>query len=218
MPIDLFTGLTKGPQGPELIRMQTDNWGKYWDQAFAGKDDEGFVEKTRIMWKHTFLPATILLIYDVQMFNKTGGIPNVLLRMKWHYLRWLGPPLAYTSIVCCTSALRGKTDQKNHLVGGAAAGAVLGALNKSAIMGGVCGFLFGLVGHLYKDSMMRGYELIPADWAKTPRHGNAFSHKLDYTTNWFKPKPGYWARSEADVERVFNQGQMGDGDSQRRLW
>jgi len=224
MVVDGITGILKGPQGPEPHGATNDlfgtrPWGKYFEEAFAGNDDEDVVEKTRIMWKHAFPLATGLLIYDVQMFNRTGGVVNVLQRMKWHYLRWGAPMLAYTSIVCCTSALRGgKTDQKNHLVGGFAAGAVLGHFNKSVIGGGVMGFFLGLLGWYYKDSKMNGYEVFPAIWEQPARHGNQFTHKLDFTGDFFAPRPGYWARSEADVERVFKQGQLGDGNSQRKWW
>jgi hypothetical protein len=218
MPIDLVTALWKGPQGPELIRAGDDLWGKFWEEAFAGNDDEGVIEKTGILWKHTFGWASMFLIFDTQMFHYKGGIPNILQRAKWHYVPWMGAPLAYTSTVCCVSALRGgKTDQKNHVAGALAAGAVIGKHAKNFQTGLVSGLLLSCLAWYYKDSRMRGYEVFPLGDGPA-RHGNQFSHKHDYTTSMFTPRPGYWARSQEEVEKVFKQGQMGDGNYNRKIW
>jgi len=219
MVVDAITACTKGPQGPETIRAGQSHWGKFLEEAFAGNDDEGFVEKTRIIGKHTFLASTVLLIFDVNMYNRHGGIPNILQRMKFHYTPWLGATVAYTSTVCCVSALRGgKTDQKNHAAGAVAVGTVIGKCAKSFVGGMVSAFFLGCVAWHYKDSKMRGYEVFTDIWSKNARHGNPFSHKMDYTTNWFPQRPGYWARSGEEVEQVFKQGQMGDGNHYTKRW
>jgi len=216
MRIDLITGLTKGPQGPELERSHDDTWGKHIEEAFAGKDDEGFVEKTGILWKYAFVPATIFTIYDVNCYNRHGGIPNVLKRMRFHYVPWFGCCIAYTSTVHVVSAFRGKTDQWNHFIGGFAVGTCIGKFSRNFRIGLANGLGFALLCYYYKDSKMNGYEVFPT--VGNPRLGNPWTHKNDYTTDWFAPRPGYWARSQDDVEKVFKQGQLGDGNYHKKLW
>lgn len=47
--------------------------------------------------------------------------------MKFHYGPWMGATVAYTAGVATACSLRGgKSDHKNHVVGGFAAGAVVG--------------------------------------------------------------------------------------------
>ena len=75
MPVSFFTALLYGPQGPETKRRNADinreKWGKYLEEAFDGKDDEGFIMKTLIMMKHAMIPATLFYVMDVNMFNRT---------------------------------------------------------------------------------------------------------------------------------------------------
>jgi len=216
---NLFTALVYGPQGPMEDRIGDDNWGKSLDDAFEGKDNENFLEKTAIISKHSAVFATMITIIDVNMFNTKGGIPNVLKRIKYHFVPWIGCSVAYTATASIACSLRGgKTDTTNHVIAGFAAGTAFGKYTRSFITGMTSGCLFAFLGWLYKDSRIEGYEVVPAIWKKHPRHGMPFTHKNDYTSPIFRDRPGYWARSEAEVEEVFKRGQLSNGDSTRRLW
>ncbi|ODN00368.1 hypothetical protein Ocin01_06315 [Orchesella cincta] len=218
MPDNFFTGILYGPQGPETRRIGDDRWGKYLECAFEGKDDEGFVEKTSIMGKHTFFLGTMWAIADVCLLNNRGGLPTALQRMKFHYVPWLGGTVAYTATVSTVCGLRGgKTDQWNHAAGGFAVGSIIGKLSRSFIIGLVSGSFLSVMGWYYKDSRMNNYELFPAVWEKPGKSGHAFTHKWDFTTNWNAPRRGYWVRTPEESAEVYKSGQYGDNEV-KRIW
>lgn len=84
------------------------------------------------------------------------------------------------------------------------------------------GFVFALLGYLYKDSRMNDWEMFPSILhgpGTALKLGTWWSHKCDFTMKTtFPARPGYWARSEDEVERVMRQGQLGDGDSYKKVW
>jgi len=221
LPDNFFVGLLYGPSGPITHRLGDSTWGKYLDEAFDGKDNENFLEKSRILCKYTFGFANMFAIIDIVMFYHKGGVAVTLQRLKWHYIPWVGGALAYASAVNVCSSLRGgKTDQYNHLVGGLATGAVIGKHSRSGMVGFVSGAIFAVLGSFYKDCRMRGFSVVRNFDKDGPgKHGTPFHYKSDFTTNLIKDKPAYWAKSEADIPRVVQQGQLGDGTGTlRRLW
>lgn len=59
-----------GPQGPNTKHYGTDTWGRRFQEAFEGNDDENVLEKTAIITKHTWTAANIFLIFDVLCYNR----------------------------------------------------------------------------------------------------------------------------------------------------
>ncbi|CAL8079923.1 unnamed protein product [Orchesella dallaii] len=218
MPTHFFSGLLYGPQGPETRRYGADTWGKCFEDAYQGNDNENFVERTKIMSKYSFMYATCLAITDVCLVNNRGGLTTALQRMKFHYLPWLGGTVAYTATVGTVCGLRGgKTDQWNHAAGGLAVGAVIGKVSRNFLVGLASGSILAAVAWHYKDASLNGYEVVPKYWEKPGQSGNPFTHKLDLTTNWNAPRRGYWARTQEEVEEVYQSGQYGD-NKVKRVW
>lgn len=69
MADNFHIGLLYGPQGPVTKRWKDPTWGPQLEEAFDGKDDEGFVEKTKIMGKYASAAAGFATIADVVMYN-----------------------------------------------------------------------------------------------------------------------------------------------------
>lgn len=90
--------------------------------------------------------------------------------------------------------------------------------DKNWFLGMISGLVFGGLGIIYKNVVDQGGRVMPDHWNYPSCHGNAFSHKQDFTTNYVTERPTYWARTEADVPRVFKQGQMGNGDCYTKWW
>jgi len=221
MPDNFFTGVLYGPQGPDNKRYgEYSTFGPMLDAAFDGHDGDDYLKKTHVLAKHGFCAATMFTIVDVMMYHPKGGIAVMLQRLLYHNTPWVGGAIAYTSVVnACCSFRGGKSDQLNHAIAGYAAGAVVGKHSRSFLTGLVTGSIFAVFGAVYKDCKMRGFTVVPEIHKTGPfRHGNPFTHKADFTTSWFKEHPAYWARTEADVPRIYKQGQLGDGDHNRKLW
>lgn len=77
MTDNFINGLLYGPSGPDNKRVGDDTWGKLMEEAMAGNDDEGFIEKTQILGKYTFGIATYFAMTDVILINNKVSIRKI---------------------------------------------------------------------------------------------------------------------------------------------
>lgn len=92
--------------------------------------------------------------YDVVLYSKPKGIPNIIGRYAFHVGPMMGIATAFTTATYAATKFRGKDDSFNYVLGGIAAGGVVGAWSKSFVTGCLAGLIMGECewGVLSKDS------------------------------------------------------------------
>lgn len=84
-----------------------------------------------------------LATYDVVLYSKPKGVPNILGRYVYITGPMMGIATAFTTVTFAATKLRGKDDGLNYFLGGVAAGGVLGSWCKSFVGGCVAGLFLG---------------------------------------------------------------------------
>lgn len=81
--------------------------------------------------------------YDVVLYSKPKGIPNIIGRYAFHVGPMMGMATAFTTATYAATKFRGKDDSFNYVLGGIAAGGVVGAWSKSFVTGCLAGLIMG---------------------------------------------------------------------------
>lgn len=81
--------------------------------------------------------------YDVVLYSKPKGIPNIIGRYAFHTGPMMGIATAFTTVTYAATKFRGKDDAFNYVLGGIAAGGVVGAWNKSFVTGCLAALVMG---------------------------------------------------------------------------
>jgi len=168
------------------------------------KDDDGWWEKTTCAIRWTALTTAFFAIFDINMMpGRKPGIANVINRVKFWGVPFIGGGIAYTSIVHTVSNLRGsKDDMYNHFWAGASVGAVVGAAARKPLMGCVTGFFLAIFALMAKDSALRGE--FPESLGAQRSFGSTWSHRMDMSL--VEDRPGYWVRREEDIPAMMKRG------------
>lgn len=81
--------------------------------------------------------------YDVVLYSKPKGISNIVGRYAMHVGPLMGIATAFTTVTYAATKFRGKDDSLNYVLGGIAAGGVVGAWAKSFPTGCLAGIILG---------------------------------------------------------------------------
>lgn len=81
--------------------------------------------------------------YDVVLYSKPKGIPNIVGRYGFHVGPMMGMATAFTTVSYAANRFRGKDDAVNYVLGGIAAGGVVGTWCKSFPTGCLAAILLG---------------------------------------------------------------------------
>jgi len=180
-------------------------------EIWYGRDDEGYLEKTAIMSRHSILLAGFLAMGDICLYPapKEGatGVAHALARIKYYAVPIVGAGLTYTTMVNVSANLRHKDDQWNHAIAGLSVGAVIGKCARTSrfMTGTLTGLLFALIGHTCKDSVIYGYKFF-GHYPSWKQYGNSMSHYHDHTMQ--AERRGYWVRNESEVAELQKRGQV----------
>jgi len=183
---------------------------------FKGPDDEDFLYKAVRMLRIT-VPSTIFFAtFDCTLFSFPKNVLAAAARGVYWGVPLIGGGLAYNCTVTTLSSIRGKSDQINHMCGGFAAAAVLGAARKSIYLGVCMSAVLGFTGALFKDSIIHDYRVLPYLEGRLAMRGNPYSHKMDWSVLPLFPKfdevtrerlsqRNYWARSEEEARKLMEE-------------
>lgn len=99
---------------------------------------------------HLFPPPSLQAVtglttatYDVVLYSKPKGIPNIVGRYALHVGPLMGMATAFTTVTYAATKFRGKDDSLNYVLGGIAAGGVVGAWSKNFATGCLAGLFLG---------------------------------------------------------------------------
>lgn len=93
-----------------------------------------------------------LATYDVVLYSKPKGIPNIVGRYAFHVGPMMGVATAFTTVTYAATKFRGKDDCLNYVLGGIAAGGVVGTWSKSLATGCLAGLALGKCRCLFRTS------------------------------------------------------------------
>jgi len=195
-----------------VTKKEYTEWGKggahLWTKPriiWERRDDEDYFEKTATAIRWAALTTGIFAIFDINLMpRRNPGIANVIQRVKFWGVPFIGSAVAYTSIVHTLSCLRGrKDDMYNHFWAGATVGAVIGKCAKSPMAGCMVGFWLSIFALMAKDAALRGDfpKTLAAPWKQ---FGSTWSHRTDMSL--VEDRPGYWVRKEEDIPAMMKRG------------
>lgn len=117
--------------------------------------------KTFVTSKYAALTGLGAATFDVLMFSHPKGIVNTAGRFMWYIGPLVGMAAAFSVTTNVAQNIRGKNDKVNYFLGGASAGAIFGAWQKSGTIGVPMAVVLGLVAVIKKTAIDEGWELMP---------------------------------------------------------
>ncbi|XP_042877195.1 NADH dehydrogenase [ubiquinone] 1 alpha subcomplex subunit 11-like [Penaeus japonicus] len=141
-------------------------------------DGKECFEKIWACTKYSGLLGLVVSTYDVLMFTKPQGYVPTLGAYVRSTVPLAGAGAAFAAVTCASTALRGKDDKYNYLLGGGSAGGIIGVAARSFRVGVPVAFFLGAAAVIYKDSKENGWELFP----KITHRVGSFDHvNYDFT-------------------------------------
>lgn len=147
---------------------------KYYDTP-EGHD---VFKKTIVTGKYAALAGLGIATMDVLMYSHPKGLFNTAYRYAYFIGPLVGMATAFTVTANCAQNIRGKNDNVNYFLGGAASGAVLGAWQRSLTLGVPAAVVLGVAAIAKKMSVDQGWEIFPEI---TPAPKSIRSVKHDWT-------------------------------------
>lgn len=153
-------------------------------QYYDTPDGQDVALKTFVLSKYGVATGFIVGTMDVLMYSHPKGIFNTAAR----YMYFTGPLVGMSTAFVVTSSvaqkLRGKDDIFNYFLGGAMAGCIVSAWQKSPLVALPAAIVLGCFGMVKKAAVDGGYELFP-----TPPHSTIGVHaRNDWTILGDLPK------------------------------
>ncbi|XP_059046809.1 NADH dehydrogenase [ubiquinone] 1 alpha subcomplex subunit 11 [Achroia grisella] len=130
---------------------------KYYDTP-EGSD---IFKKTFVTSKYATLTGLAAASFDVLMFSHPKGVINTVGRYGFIIGPLVGMAAAFTVTANVAQNVRGKNDEINYFLGGAAAGSIFGAWQRSITLGVPAAILLGAAAVIKKTAVNEGWVFFP---------------------------------------------------------
>ncbi|KAL3288621.1 hypothetical protein HHI36_003057 [Cryptolaemus montrouzieri] len=144
---------------------------------FSKPDGEDVLEKFWCVIKPATVTALALSTIDVMLMSKPQGYGNILARYAFVSFPVIGCTTAFVLTSNAAAAIRKKQDRLNWVLGGAAAGSIIGIWRRRQPLGWFCAGTFGLIGYLRKYAADNNFPIMP----ETRPHYSLRSGAYDFT-------------------------------------
>jgi len=158
-----------------------------------GKDCE---KKLFFATKYALGTSIIYSTYDVMFYAHTKGYGPTAARFAYNAFPFVGAAAAFTSIACMGASLRKKDDYWNYIVGGAAAGGVVGAWKNKVSVGMGMATVFALAAVVVKMSVEENWDFYPKTYKAKRDTMLPFAYKKDTSLFQTSIKPQWEAKSD----------------------
>ncbi|XP_047517116.1 NADH dehydrogenase [ubiquinone] 1 alpha subcomplex subunit 11 [Pieris napi] len=160
---------------------------KYYDTP-EGQD---IFKKTLVTTKYAILASLPVATFDVLLYSHPKGIFQTVMR----YGFYLGPAIsmatAFTLTTNIAQNVRGKNDEFNYFLGGAAAGAVYASVRRQPVIAVPAAIVLGACGIVKKIGIDNNFTFFPKlhsgkESINSVRRDWTFVKDIDELKNWEK--------------------------------
>ncbi|KAJ0174340.1 hypothetical protein K1T71_010486 [Dendrolimus kikuchii] len=158
---------------------------KYYDTP-EGQD---IFFKTFACSKYALLAGITAGAYDTLMFSHPKGFVNTAGRFMWHIGPLVGMAAGFAVATNASQNIRGKNDSINYFIGGAVAGSIFSAWQRSGLIALPAMLLLGFAGVLKKNSIDENWSFFPVAQQATKtiqsvRHDWTMVKDIEELKNW----------------------------------
>lgn len=157
----------------------------FFPQYYDKPDGVDLAGKVIATTRPAFIAGSGFALWEIVLNSKLKTDTKGFQAVAGRYLFWTVPivGMAYTWTFATYGAtkIRGKDDVWNYMIGGYAAGGILGMWTKSGCWGWFGGTVFAIAGFLKKDCMNRGWRMHTPPEEIQQRQDDFRGVKRDYT-------------------------------------
>lgn len=139
--------------------------------------------------KYAFLTGVTAGAYDTLMYSHPKGFVNTAGRFMWYVGPLVGMAASFAVATNVAQNIRGKNDNINYFIGGAVAGSIFSAWQRSGVIAVPAMVILGCAGMIKKSAIDNDWTLFPAPKQATKtiqsvRHDWTMVKDIEELKNW----------------------------------